>query len=287
VNDFNETDCRRARKLLLDRALARSPGATIPEGGAAHLRDCPSCARYEESMRIAPRLFSTGPLYGAALRRRTLERVETDTRSRDRRLAWLVAPVAALVLLVSFVLPGWLLSIPISNLVESQLLALALGLFIALISVSVGQALAVAIPLADLLIIGLGVLLLLNRNPFKRLPQIQVPILSNPYANAFVYGLLYGPIALPCSGPLVVGIFALSLTAGEALGKLNVFLWFGLGFGLPLLLLSFLSGAAQRWITRQFAVHARKINIAAGVLLVGIGIYDLWSNWELIQAFLT
>jgi cytochrome c-type biogenesis protein len=164
---------------------------------------------------------------------------------------------------------------------------LALGLFIALISVSVGQALAVAIPLADLLIIGLGVLLLLNRNPFKRLPQIQVPILSNPYANAFVYGLLYGPIALPCSGPLVVGIFALSLTAGEALGKLNVFLWFGLGFGLPLLLLSFLSGAAQRWITRQFALHARKINIAAGVLLVGIGLYDLWNNWELIQAFLT
>ena len=164
---------------------------------------------------------------------------------------------------------------------------LALGLLIALISVSVGQALAVAIPLADLLIIILGVLLLLNVNPFKRLPQIQVPILSNPYANAFLYGLLYGPIALPCSGPLVVGIFALSLTAGEALGKLNVFLWFGLGFGLPLLLLSFLSGAAQRWITRQFALHARKINLVAGALLVGIGIYDLWSNWDLIQAFLS
>ena len=164
---------------------------------------------------------------------------------------------------------------------------LALGLLIALISVSVGQALAVAIPLADLLIITLGVLLLLNFNPFKRLPQIQVPLLSNPYANAFLYGLLYGPIALPCSGPLVVGIFALSLTAGEALGKLNVFLWFGLGFGLPLLLLSFLSGAAQRWITRQFALHARKINIGAGLLLVGIGIYDLWTNWDLIQAFLS
>jgi cytochrome c-type biogenesis protein len=163
---------------------------------------------------------------------------------------------------------------------------LALGLLIAILSVSVGQALAVAIPLADLLIIILGILLLLNINPFKRLPQIQVPLLSNPYANAFLYGLLYGPIALPCSGPLVVGIFALSLTAGEALGKLNVFLWFGLGFGLPLLLLSFLSGAAQRWITRQFALHARKINLVAGALLVGIGIYDLWSNWDLIQAFL-
>lgn len=163
---------------------------------------------------------------------------------------------------------------------------LALGLFIALISVSVGQALAVAIPLADLLIVGLGVMLLLNYNPFKRLPQIRVPLLSNPYANAFVYGLLYGPIALPCSGPLVVGIFTLSLTAGEAASKLAVFLWFGLGFGLPLLALSFLSGAAQRWITRQFAQHARLINVVAGVLLVGIGLYDLWSNWDLIQTFL-
>jgi len=164
---------------------------------------------------------------------------------------------------------------------------LALGLLIALISVSVGEALAVAIPVADILIIALGVMLLLNINPFKSLPQIQVPILSNPYANAFVYGLLYGPIALPCSGPLVVGIFALSLTAGEAISKLGVFFWFGMGFGLPLLALSFLSGASQRWLTRLFAQHARLINISAGLLLIGIAIYDLWSNWDLIQTFLT
>jgi cytochrome c-type biogenesis protein len=129
-------------------------------------------------------------------------------------------------------------------------------------------------------------MLLLNFNPFKRLPQIQVPLLSNPYTNAFVYGLLYGPIALPCSGPLVVGIFTLSLTAGEAVSKLGIFLWFGLGIGLPLLALSFLSGATQRWLTRQFALRARSINMVGGMLLVGIGLYDLWSNWELIQAYL-
>lgn len=163
---------------------------------------------------------------------------------------------------------------------------LVLGLIIALISVSVGEALAIVIPVADILIIALGVMLLLNWNPFKRLPQIQVPVLSNPYANAFLYGLLYGPIALPCSGPLVVGIFTLSLTAGEAASKLGIFLWFGLGFGLPLLALSFLSGASQRWITRQFARHARLINLIGGILLVSIGIYDLWTNWDLIQTFL-
>ena len=79
---------------------------------------------------------------------------------------------------------------------------LALGLLIALLSVSVGQALSVVIPLADLLIITLGVLLLLDKNPFKALPQVQAPALRNPFFNAFTYGLLYGPIALPCSGPV-------------------------------------------------------------------------------------
>ncbi len=133
---------------------------------------------------------------------------------------------------------------------------LALGGLIALLSISVGRALSVIIPLADAVIILLGALLLLNINPFKQLPQVQVPILSHPFVNAFIYGLLYGPITLPCSGPLVVSIFALSLTVGEILGKLSVFFWFGMGFGLPLLLLSFLSGMSQRWITRMFAMRA-------------------------------
>jgi cytochrome c-type biogenesis protein len=163
---------------------------------------------------------------------------------------------------------------------------LTLGGIIALLSVSVGRALSLVIPLADLTIITLGVLLLLNVNPFKRLPQIQVPVLSHPFINAFIYGLLYGPIALPCSGPLVVGIFALSLTTAEAFNKLNIFFWFGMGFGLPLLALSFLSGASQRWITRQFAQRARLINLVSGLLLLAVGTYDLASNWALIKAFL-
>jgi cytochrome c-type biogenesis protein len=162
---------------------------------------------------------------------------------------------------------------------------LALGLAIAAISVSIGRALSVIIPIADAVIILFGLLLVFNINPFKRLPQVHSPLFSHPFANAFLYGLLYGPIALPCSGPLAVGIFAFSLTAGEALSKLGVFLWFGLGFGVPLLLLSFLSGAAQRGLTRTFARHARALNLVGGLLLLAVGIYDLAQNWELIGAF--
>ncbi len=160
---------------------------------------------------------------------------------------------------------------------------LLLGGIIALLSISTGRALSVIVPLADLTIVALGVMLLCNINLFKQLPQVRVPVVSHPFANAFVYGLLYGPIALPCSGPLLVSIFALSLTAQEAFGRLVVFLWFGLGFGLPLLLLSLLSGAAQRWITRQFAMHARLINLISGVLLIAVGAYDFFVNLDFIR----
>jgi cytochrome c-type biogenesis protein len=162
---------------------------------------------------------------------------------------------------------------------------LVLGAIIASLAVPIGDALAIAIPLADALILGLGIALLLDRNPFRKLPQIRIPIVRHPLANAYVYGLLYGPIALPCSGALVVGVFALSLTVDEAFAKLWVFAWFGLGFGVPLLLISLLSGTFQRRLTRLFAVHSRAINRLGGALLVAVALYDLRANWTLLVAY--
>lgn len=162
---------------------------------------------------------------------------------------------------------------------------LTLGGLIALLAIPVGSVLVYILPLADLLIFLLGILLLLNRNPFKTLPQIQLPALRHPFINAYVYGLLYGPIALPCSGPMVVSIFALSFTAGEAFSQLWVFLWFGLGLGVPLLVLSLLSGALQRQLTILFARHSRVVNFIGGLLLVGVAIYDLSKNWQLMRLF--
>lgn len=163
---------------------------------------------------------------------------------------------------------------------------LALGGLMALLSVSVGSVLAYIIPLSDLLIFSLGLLLLLGRNPFVLLPQIQAPVLSHPYANAYLYGLLYGPIALPCSGPMVVSIFALSLTLGEALQQIWVFLWFGLGLGLPMLALSFFSLVLQRRLMAFVVRHERFTHVVGGLLLVSIALYDLVRNWQMLQLFL-
>ena len=162
---------------------------------------------------------------------------------------------------------------------------LALGGVIALLAVPVGSVLVYLLPLADLLIFLLGILLLLNINPFKTLPQIQLPVLSHPYGNAFVYGLLYGPIAMPCSGPMVVSIFALSFTVEEVFNQLWVFLWFRLGLGIPLLIISLLSGAVQRQLTVFLAHHSRVVNLIGGLLLIGIAVYDLNKNWAFLLIF--
>jgi len=161
---------------------------------------------------------------------------------------------------------------------------LLIGAVIAFFSLSIGRSLAVVVPLADGVLIILGLLLIFDRNPFKKLPQVQIPVLSHPFANAFLYGLLYGPIALPCSGPLVVSIFAISLQSAVFISRLGTFLWFGLGFGLPLFLLSFLGGALQKPITRFFARYSRVVNLVSGLLILGLGVYDLWVNWDFITA---
>ena len=58
---------------------------------------------------------------------------------------------------------------------------LALGLIIAVaIGVRGERPRVLRVPLADMLIIVLGVLLLMNRNPFKALPQLRVPAPPTP-----------------------------------------------------------------------------------------------------------
>ena len=162
---------------------------------------------------------------------------------------------------------------------------LALGVLIAALAVPISKTMALVVPLADFVILLLGVLLLLNRNPFKMIPQIAIPVLRHPFLNAYTYGLLYGPIILPCSGPLVVGIFALSLTVGEAFSKLWVFLWFGVGLGVPLLVLSLLSGALQHQLTTLFARHSRLINLVGGLVLIGVATYNVVQNWGMLRFF--
>lgn len=162
---------------------------------------------------------------------------------------------------------------------------LVIGLVVAALSVALSSILAIATPLVDTAIIVLGVLLLLNINPFARLAQVRIPFLSNPFMNAYIYGLLFGPVLLPCSGPIAVGVFALSFSVGQFLDKIILFFAFGLGLGLPLLFLSFLSEIKAGWLTNFFAARHTLMNRIAGIILVLVGLWDLYINLPSLRIY--
>ena len=173
---------------------------------------------------------------------------------------------------------GWLGLFVLAGVLTTMI---ALGLLIAGLRTAVGRVVAVVTPLAGLLILLLGVLLLFDKNVFARIPQIRIPALRHPFASAYVYGLLYGPIAFPCSGPFLVAAFALSVDSA-----LIDFLAFGLGFGVPLLAISLLARAQQRRITQLLTRHSRAFNLVAGAILVALGAINIIDNWETMLLFL-
>lgn len=161
---------------------------------------------------------------------------------------------------------------------------LAIGLAIAAIAVPLGDFNRLVLPVADALLIVLGLMLLAGINPFARLPQPSPTALGGrgPQAGAFLYGLLFAPIAIPCSGPFLVGIFAFSLTIGDAIGRVAFFAVFGIGFGLPLFLLGSVGQARGAALARAVVRHERSLQLILGVALVAVGVWDLTVNLPLI-----
>ena len=160
---------------------------------------------------------------------------------------------------------------------------LVVAVVLVVVSVPIGAVLAYLIPLTDAILITLGILLLAGRNPFARMSSVRVPFVANPFGRAYLYGLLLGPLALPCAGAFALALIAYSVGLADAAQKVLVFVVYGLGFGLPLVLLSLLAGARQRQIVQFVTSHHRAIDVVAGVLLIAVGIGDLILNFDDIR----
>jgi cytochrome c-type biogenesis protein len=160
---------------------------------------------------------------------------------------------------------------------------LVVAAVLVVLSAPLGYLLGVLIPAIDLLLIALGLALLAGRNPFERLPGASVPIVANPYGQAYLYGLMLGPLALPCAGAFALSLIAFSIGVEELAPRILTFLAFGLGFGLPLVLLSLLAGARRQQVVRFVTRHHRTIEIVGGLILIAVGIWDLATNLDSIR----
>jgi cytochrome c-type biogenesis protein len=142
------------------------------------------------------------------------------------------------------------------------------GALVVALSVSLGSLLAYIVPLTTVVLVVLGLLMLAGRNPFARLAGVRMPVVRQPLGQAYVYGLLFGPVALPCAGPFVVALLAISIGVAETATRMAGFVAFGVGFGLPLIGLSLIGAVRARAITGWLARHQTRLMRIAGALLI-------------------
>lgn len=145
---------------------------------------------------------------------------------------------------------------------------ISVGVVVSLLAVPLSGLLGLLVPLTTVVLVALGLVLLAGRNPFARLASVRVPVVRHPGAQAYVYGVMLGPVAIPCSGPFLVALLAISVGVADAGARIGTFVVFGLGFGLPLIILS-LVGAARgqafaRWVAARHDILLR----VAGALLI-------------------
>jgi len=97
-------------------------------------------------------------------------------------------------------------------------------------------------------------------------------------AGAPVLGALFGVSWTPCIGPTLSVVMGLALTSGTAArGALLMFVY-GLGLGIPFLIVAMLfqHGMTAFGFARR---HARLITRVGGVMLVAVGVLELTGTW--------
>lgn len=87
-------------------------------------------------------------------------------------------------------------------------------------------------------------------------------------------------------GPFLVSLLGISLGVADAVRKVGTFVMFGLGFGLPLVVLSLLTSVRSRTVVRWIVSHHRAVEVISGVLFVAIGTFDFIDKWQSIRVTL-
>lgn len=142
-----------------------------------------------------------------------------------------------------------------------------------------GGAIAGYIPflekLAGVVIIGFGLLMLLDINLFKSFTAFsQIRTNSQGRWSGLVMGLTLGLVWIPCVGPMLSGVLAMVAIEGHFSTGLVLLGFYSLGFAVPMLLAGYASQAARQKI-RAINSHPLLIRLVSGGLLIGFGIYIL------------
>lgn len=163
---------------------------------------------------------------------------------------------------------------------------LAFGLIVvSLFALPLSRALGIISPLAYTLLLIIGLILIAGRNPDIPLPSPQIPAEKSPFLGAFVFGLFFGILILPCNAAPVAIMLALSTSAVGLLSSMASFILFGAGMAMPLVIISALSTWRGNQAAACLVKHRRTVNLLTGSLMVGVSVYYLFGVFRLQDMF--
>lgn len=154
----------------------------------------------------------------------------------------------------------------------------AFGLVVvSLLSLPLSRAVGIIAPVAYILLGIIGILLVSGWSLEYPSAAPQIPASRRPFLGAFLFGLFFGVLILPCNaGPIVV-VLALSTSAADMAANMLNFILFGLGMAVPLIALSALSALRGNKIATMLVRHKRIIHTFTGVLMIGLAVYYLMN----------
>ena len=153
---------------------------------------------------------------------------------------------------------------------------LGFGLVVGVIfTLPIGGVLSVVSPVAYGILGGIGILLILGAGPGLQVSAPDLPMVRSPFGGAFIFGLFFGVLILPCNAGPVTVLLALSTSAADFAANMENFLVYGAGMAIPLIALSALSSYEGNRITQSLTSQKRLINFATGILMISVAAYYL------------
>ncbi len=154
---------------------------------------------------------------------------------------------------------------------------LAVGfLFVFLLKESLSSAAGIISRAAFILLLIISIFLITGISIPNKFPSLPLPRWRNKFAGAFLYGILFGFIIIPCNPAPMVVVFGMSTTVSSFLSNLVSFFLFGFGMALPLLAIAVISLEKGQMFTKFLITRMRALNFVTGIFMAVIALYYLF-----------
>src|SRR3989344_3927559 len=161
---------------------------------------------------------------------------------------------------------------------------LIIGLiFSTLLKASLTRAIGIISPIAFGILAIISLMLMFNFDVGRFMPKFHAPVLNNPLLSAFIFGLFFGVIVLPCNPASLAVLFAVSTSVTSFFTNFIHFLLFGIGMALPLLILAVVSASWSKIVIGFLTKYKKWINVAAGVIMLLISLYYLIFVFKIFE----